>query len=98
MECVRLGGTGLKLSRLALGCMSYGDPTTPGAHEWSLNDADAESYFRQAVELGSRSGTPRTSTRPGPRRRSSAGPYRTIRGARTLCWPPRFTAGCTTDR
>jgi aryl-alcohol dehydrogenase-like predicted oxidoreductase len=52
MESVRLGSTGLKVSRLALGCMSYGDPTTPGAHEWSLNDAEAEPYFRQAVELG----------------------------------------------
>ena len=37
MEYVRLGSTGLKVSRLALGCMSYGDPTTPGAHEWSLH-------------------------------------------------------------
>src|SRR4051794_30487928 len=52
MESVRLGSTGLKVSRLALGCMSYGDPTTAGAHEWSLNDADAEPYFRQAIELG----------------------------------------------
>ena len=29
MECVRLGETGLKISRLALGCMSYGGPATP---------------------------------------------------------------------
>ena len=28
MEQTRLGDTGLKISRLALGCMSYGDPTT----------------------------------------------------------------------
>jgi len=28
MEYTRLGSTGLKVSRLALGCMSYGDPTT----------------------------------------------------------------------
>src|SRR3954466_7112907 len=52
MEYVRLGSTGLKVSRLALGCMSYGDPTTPGAHEWSLHDEDAQPFFRQAVELG----------------------------------------------
>src|SRR6266567_137414 len=52
MESVRVGNTGLKVSRLALGCMSYGDPTTPGAHEWSLHDAEAQPYFRQAVELG----------------------------------------------
>ena len=52
MEYVRLGETGLKVSRLALGCMSYGDPATPGAHRWALNDDDAQPFFRQAVELG----------------------------------------------
>ena len=52
MEQVRLGNTGLKVSRLALGCMSYGDPTTPGAHEWSLHDEEAQPFYRQAVGLG----------------------------------------------
>ena len=52
MEYVRLGETGLKISRLALGCMSYGDPATPGAHTWALNDDDAQPFFRQAIELG----------------------------------------------
>jgi aryl-alcohol dehydrogenase-like predicted oxidoreductase len=52
MESVRLGNTGLKVSRLALGCMSYGDPTTPGAHEWALHDDEAQPFFEQAVELG----------------------------------------------
>jgi aryl-alcohol dehydrogenase-like predicted oxidoreductase len=52
MEYVRLGDSGLKVSRLALGCMSYGDPTTPGAHEWSLVDDEAQPFFQQAVELG----------------------------------------------
>ena len=52
MESVRLGSTGLKVSRLALGCMSYGDPTTPGAHEWSLHDDEAQPFFEQAIELG----------------------------------------------
>src|SRR3954453_9864815 len=52
MQQVRLGTTGLKVSRLALGCMSYGDPTTPAAHEWSLKDEEAQPFFRRAVELG----------------------------------------------
>ena len=52
MDSVRLGETGLKVSRLALGCMSYGDPKTAGAHRWSLDDEDAQPFFRQAVELG----------------------------------------------
>jgi aryl-alcohol dehydrogenase-like predicted oxidoreductase len=52
MEYTRLGDTGLKISRLALGCMSYGDPTTNGAHQWALDDDEAQPYFAQAVELG----------------------------------------------
>jgi aryl-alcohol dehydrogenase-like predicted oxidoreductase len=52
MEYTRLGDTGLKISRLALGCMSYGDPTTAGAHQWALADDEAQPFFQQAVELG----------------------------------------------
>ena len=52
MEYIRLGSTGLKVSRLALGCMSYGDPTTPDAHPWALGEDEAQPFFRQAVELG----------------------------------------------
>ena len=52
MERTRLGDTGLKISRLALGCMSYGDPATEGAHRWALADDDAQPFFRQAIELG----------------------------------------------
>jgi aryl-alcohol dehydrogenase-like predicted oxidoreductase len=52
MDYARLGKTGLRVSRLALGCMSYGDPTTAGAHQWSLDDDAAQPFFRQAIELG----------------------------------------------
>src|SRR6266566_4117312 len=52
MEHTRLGDTGLRISRLALGCMSYGDPATEGAHRWALADDDAQPFFRQASELG----------------------------------------------
>jgi aryl-alcohol dehydrogenase-like predicted oxidoreductase len=51
MEYTRLGSTGLKVSRLALGCMSYGDPRAPGAHPWALPAEQADPFFRQAVEL-----------------------------------------------
>ncbi|TCN41925.1 aryl-alcohol dehydrogenase-like predicted oxidoreductase [Kribbella orskensis] len=51
MEYVRLGNSGLKVSRIALGCMSFGD-TSRGFSEWALDDAAAEPIFRQAVELG----------------------------------------------
>jgi aryl-alcohol dehydrogenase-like predicted oxidoreductase len=52
METSRLGTTGLKISRLALGCMSYGDASVAGAHPWALDDEAAQPFFRQAVELG----------------------------------------------
>ena len=52
MQYTRLGATGLRISRLALGCMSYGDPAVPGAHPWALSEEQAFPFFRQAVELG----------------------------------------------
>jgi 1-deoxyxylulose-5-phosphate synthase len=52
MEYTRLGATGLKISRLALGCMSYGDPTTERAHQWALIDEKAQPFFQQAIEFG----------------------------------------------
>ncbi|WP_314454767.1 aldo/keto reductase [uncultured Microbacterium sp.] len=51
MQYTRLGSSGLKISRLALGCMSFGD-TSRGFNEWALDDAGAEPIFRQAVENG----------------------------------------------
>jgi aryl-alcohol dehydrogenase-like predicted oxidoreductase len=51
MEYTRLGSSGLKVSRITLGCMSFGD-TTRGFNQWALNGEQAEPIFRQAVELG----------------------------------------------
>ncbi len=55
MEYTNLGKTGLRVSRLCLGCMSYGEPTTerkPGRHAWTLNEADTQPFLRQALDLG----------------------------------------------
>jgi aryl-alcohol dehydrogenase-like predicted oxidoreductase len=51
MEYTRLGTSGLKVSRIALGCMSFGDPAR-GFSQWALGDEGAEPLFRQAAELG----------------------------------------------
>ena len=51
MKYTRLGGSGLTVSRIALGCMSFGDPAR-GWQSWTLNEDDSQPYFRQAVELG----------------------------------------------
>ncbi len=51
MQYTTLGRSGLKVSRIALGCMSFGD-TSRGFNEWALDDDAAEPIFRQALELG----------------------------------------------
>jgi aryl-alcohol dehydrogenase-like predicted oxidoreductase len=56
MDYLRLGKTGLKVSRICLGCMSYGAPATgelkPGSHAWALNEKESEPFLRQALDLG----------------------------------------------
>ncbi|HET7824489.1 MAG TPA: aldo/keto reductase [Anaeromyxobacter sp.] len=57
MEYRRLGTTGLSVSRICLGCMSYGDPTAalPGAPprwEWTLREDEARPFYERALELG----------------------------------------------
>ncbi len=51
MEQVRLGQSGLRVSRLALGCMSFGDASR-GGHPWVLDEDQSQGFFEQAVELG----------------------------------------------
>ncbi|HEX8418732.1 MAG TPA: aldo/keto reductase [Sphingomonas sp.] len=51
MEYVKLGTTGLDVSRLCLGCMTYGDPKR-GNHEWTLGEESSWPLLRQAVEAG----------------------------------------------
>ncbi len=49
MEYVKLGKTGLKVSRICLGCMTYGDPEW---RPWVLGEADSRPFFERALELG----------------------------------------------
>jgi 1-deoxyxylulose-5-phosphate synthase len=51
MKYTRLGRTGLTVSRIGLGWMSYGNAAT-GLHQWTLDEDAAAPFFRQAVELG----------------------------------------------
>lgn len=51
MDYVKLGATGLEVSRVCLGCMTYGEPGR-GTHPWSLSEADSRPFFRQALDLG----------------------------------------------
>lgn len=51
MKYTRLGNSGLKVSRIALGCMSFGDPAS-GHLSWTLPQDDALPFFEQALEKG----------------------------------------------
>ena len=51
MEYTRLGKSGLKVSRLCLGCMTYGVPER-GSHPWSLNEEQSRPFIARALELG----------------------------------------------
>jgi aryl-alcohol dehydrogenase-like predicted oxidoreductase len=57
MEYRRLGNTGLSVSRICLGCMSYGDPAAtvaggPLRWEWVLTEDASRPFFKRAIELG----------------------------------------------
>jgi aryl-alcohol dehydrogenase-like predicted oxidoreductase len=57
MDYVNLGKTGLKVSRICLGCMTYGDPGSAaeqkgGRHAWALNEQESQPFLRQALDLG----------------------------------------------
>jgi 1-deoxyxylulose-5-phosphate synthase len=56
MEYTNLGKTGMKVSRICLGCMTYGSPATgelkPGRQAWALNEEQSDPFFRQALDVG----------------------------------------------
>jgi aryl-alcohol dehydrogenase-like predicted oxidoreductase len=51
MQYVSLGRTGLKISRICLGCMTYGEPGR-GTHEWTLPEAEARPFITRALAAG----------------------------------------------
>lgn len=50
MEYKKIGNTDIEVSRLCVGCMSFGEPGT--MHQWSLNEADSEKVIKHAYDLG----------------------------------------------
>ena len=51
MDYVKLGRTGLDVSRLCLGCMTYGAPDQ-GAHPWSMGETESRPFIKRALDLG----------------------------------------------
>src|ERR1700693_5826269 len=51
MEYRKLGNTGVDVSRICLGCMTYGAPDR-GAHPWTLDEQASRPFIQRALELG----------------------------------------------
>ncbi|QCK86475.1 aldo/keto reductase [Phreatobacter aquaticus] len=51
MDYAKLGRTGLDISRLCLGCMTYGSPDK-GTHPWSVGEAESRPFIKKALDLG----------------------------------------------
>jgi aryl-alcohol dehydrogenase-like predicted oxidoreductase len=51
MKYVKLGSTGLDVSRICLGCMSYGAPDA-GGHPWSLDEETSRPFIQRALDAG----------------------------------------------
>ena len=51
MHYINLGKSGLKVSRICLGCMSYGDPSDQN-RTWVLRDEESRPFFKQALDAG----------------------------------------------
>ncbi|WP_394770453.1 aldo/keto reductase [Lacisediminihabitans sp.] len=51
MDYKKLGSSGLEVSAITLGCMSYGDPQR-GSHDWTLTEEQSRPFIRRALELG----------------------------------------------
>src|SRR5258707_1001512 len=51
MEYIKLGRTGLDVSRICLGCMSYGGGNR-GNHAWSLREEESRPFIKRALEAG----------------------------------------------
>ena len=52
MKFTRLGNSGLSVSRLCLGCMTYGDKSKGWHGDWLLGEAGSRPFFAQALEAG----------------------------------------------
>jgi len=50
MEYARLGSTGMKVSRICLGCMGFGDASR-WVHKWVLNEENSRPIIKKALEM-----------------------------------------------
>jgi 1-deoxyxylulose-5-phosphate synthase len=51
MKYAKLGSSGIEVSQLCVGCMSFGDPAS-NMHAWTLNSTESENIIKHALDLG----------------------------------------------
>ena len=51
MKYTKLGRTGLDVSRICVGCMSFGDAST-GNHAWTLDEDTSRGFIKEALDAG----------------------------------------------
>jgi aryl-alcohol dehydrogenase-like predicted oxidoreductase len=93
MEYAKLGGTGLEVSRLCLGCMSFGVPER-GNHPWSLDLDRATPVIRRALEAGINFFDTANVYSEGTSEEITGQVLRAQLGARSSCSRPRSMGEC----
>lgn len=78
MKYVKLGSTGLDVSRLCLGCMTFGEPDA-GTHPWTLGEEASRPIIQRAVEQGINFSTRQIATQLEPPKSSLASCSRSSR-------------------
>lgn len=94
MEYVKFGNTGLDVSRICLGCMSFGE-ALPEWHQWVLNEERSREIIKRALELGINFLIQPTFMRTAPVRSSPGGRSRIMQTGTRSCWLPRSGDVCT---
>lgn len=88
MKYLKLGNTDLNVSRICLGCMTYGEPNR-GNHAWTLPEESSRPLLKQALEAGINFFDTANSYSDGSSEEILGRALRDMRAAKTWWSPPR---------
>lgn len=94
MDYTKLGNTGMDVSRICLGCMSFGTAEGWIHNEWALSEEDSRVIIKKALDLGVNFSIRRMCTVPA--RKFSGGHLRTLPTVMKSSSLPSCTAECAT--
>jgi len=89
MEFIRFGNTGMRVSRLCLGTMTYGEPTE--RWQWALNEEQSRPFIKKALELGFNFFDTADVYTNGASEEVVGVPCATLLSAMSMYWPPKFS-------